>query len=166
MTKTKWIPQIDDLYYTIESDLLSSFSGNKYDIENIENGNYFQTPELRQQAIETLKKAFHGYTIKKPVLFPVNNELDELEACNSTQKLEVELIDKENNLMLFAKFRADVCAETDGDDWNTPLTSKIKWAKINSLEVDICDENGNDVEDENDLIYNELLTFLKDFYEK
>ena len=74
MTKTKWIPKIDDLYYTIESDLLSSFSGNKYDMQNIENGNYFQTPELRKQAIETLKKAFHGYTLKKPVFVPVDNE--------------------------------------------------------------------------------------------
>ena len=166
MTKTKWIPQLDDLYYTIESDLLSSFSGNKYDMQNIENGNYFQTPELRKQAIETLKKAFHGYTLKKPVFVPANNELDELEACNSTQKIEVELIDKENNLLVFAKFRADVSAETDGDDWNTPITSKIKWAKIFNLSFDICDENGDDVADENDLIYKELLTFLKDFYEK
>src|SRR5574344_1548423 len=116
MTKNKWIPKIDDLYYTIESDLLSSFSGNKYDIENIENGNYFQTPELRKQAIEMLKNAFHGYTLKKPVLFPANNELEELEACNSTQTLEVEIIHKENKFIVFAKFRADVCAETDGDD--------------------------------------------------
>lgn len=166
MTKIKWVPQIDDLYYTIESDLRSSFSGNKYDIQNIENGNYFQTPELRQQAIEMLKKAFHGYTFKKPALFPVNNELEELEARNSNQKIEVELIDKENNLVVFANFWVYVSAETDGDGWNTPRTSQIKWSKIFDLSFCICDENGDEVEDENDLIYNEVLTFLQDFYEK
>ena len=165
MTKTKWVPQIDDLYYTIESDLPSSFSGHKFDIQNIENGNYFQTPELRQQAIEMLKNAFHGYTIKKPALFPVN-ELEYLEARDSYQDFSIELIDKENNFMVFANFWVDVCADIDGDDWNIPRTSQIKWAKIFDLSFDICDENGDKVADENDLIYNEVLTFLKDFYEK
>ena len=165
MKETKWIPQIDDLYYTIESDLPSSFAGHKFDIQNIENGNYFQTPELRQQAIDMLKNAFHGYTLKKPALFPVD-ELPRLEAYNSNQSLNVELIDKENDLMVFANFWVDVCAEEDGDGWNTPRTSHIKWAKIFDLSFDICDENGDEVEDENDLIYNEVLTFLKEFYEK
>ena len=165
MTKTKWVPQIDDLYYTIESDLPSSYAGHKFDIQNIENGNYFQTPELRQQAIEMLKKAFHGYTLKKPALFP-KNELKYLEIKDSIQKIEVDLIDKENNLTVFAKFWVDVCAEEDGDGWNTPKTSHIKWAKIFDLSLKICDENGNKVADENDLIYNEVLTFLKEFYEK
>ena len=165
MTKTKWVPQIDDLYYTIESDLPSSFAGHKFDIQNIENGNYFQTPELRQQAIEMLKKAFHGYTIKKPALFPVN-ELEYLEARDSYQDFSIELIDKENNFMVFANFWVDVCADIDGDDWNIPRTSQIKWSKIFDLSFDICDENGDEVEDENGLFYNELLTFLKDYYEK
>ena len=146
MKKTKWIPQIDDLYYTIESDLPSSFAGHKFDIQNIENGNYFQTPELRQQAIDMLKNAFHGYTLKKPALFPVD-ELPRLEAYNSNQNLNVELIDKENDLMVFANFWVDVCADIDGDDWNIPRTSQIKWAKIFDLSFDICDENGDEVED-------------------
>ena len=164
MTKTKWIPQIDDLYYTIESDLPSSFAGHKFDIQNIENGNYFQTPELRQQAIEMLKNAFHGYTLKKPALFP-ENELPFLNWFDDVQIFKLEFIDKENNLMVFANVTIYVDVEHDGDDWNTPRTTTIK-SKIHSLDVDICDENGDEVEDENDLIYNEVLILLKDFYEK
>ena len=103
--------------------------------------------------------------MKTPALFP-ENELKYLEIKDSYQKFEVDLIDKENNLMVFANFWVDVCAEEDGDGWNTPITSHIKWAKIFNLSFDICDENGDEIYDENDLIYNELLTFLKEFYEK
>ena len=165
MKKTNWVPKIDEDYYTIETIHCGTFVGHRFDLQNIESGNYFQTPELRQQAIEMLKNAFHGYTLKKPALFPVD-ELPRLEAYDSNQSLNVELIDKENNLMVFANFWVDVCSEEDGDDWNTPRTSHIKWAKIFDLSLDICDENGDEIYDENDLIYNEVLTFLKEFYEK
>ena len=164
-TKNSWIPKFDDFYYTIETILPTSFAGNKYDLENIENGNYFQTPELRKEAIETLKKAFHGYTLKKPALFPVD-ELPRLESYNSIQNLNVELIDKENNLMVFANFCVDVAADSDGDDWNIPRTVEITSAKVFDLSFDICDENGEEVADENGLFKTELLTFLKEFYEK
>lgn len=52
--------------------------------------------------------------------------------------------------------------EHDGDDWNTPRTTTIK-SKIHSLEVDICDKNGDEVEDENDLILTNYYTFYKIF---
>ena len=165
MKKTKWVPQFDDLYFTIETELPTSFTCNKYDIENIKNGNYFQTPELRQKAIDMLKNAFHGYTLKKPALFPVN-ELPRLEAYNSIQNLNVELIDKENNLMVFANFWVDVDVDEDGDDFNIPRTVEITSAKVFDLSFDICDENGDEVADENGLLRTELLTFLKEFYEK
>ena len=165
MTKTKWTPQIGDEYYSIDSIGAWTYRGTKIDHDFIENGNYFQTPELRKKAIEMLKNSFHGYTLKKPALFPVD-ELPRLEAYNSNQNLNVELIDKENDLMVFANFWVDVCAEEDGDDWNIPRTSQIKWAKIFDLSFDICDENGDEVEDENYLIYDEVLTFLQEFYEK
>ena len=164
MTKTQWFPQIGDEYYSIDSINAWTYRGDKVDIRNITDGNYFQTPELRQQAIEMLKKAFHGYTLKKPALFP-ENELPFLNWFDDVQIFKLEFIDKENNLMVFANVTIYVDAEHDGDDWNTPRTTTIK-SKIHSLEVDICDENGDDVEDENELFYNELLTFLKDFYEK
>ena len=165
MKKTKWMPQLDEEYYSIGTPGAWTFDDDKVDARNIANGNYFQTPELRQQAIEMLKNAFHGYTIKKPALFPVN-ELEYLEARDSFQKFEVELIDKENNFMVFANFWVDVRADIDGDDFNIPRTNQIMWAKMFDLSFDICDENGDEVEDENGLFYNELLTFLKDYYEK
>ena len=164
MTKTKWVPQIGDEYYSIDSINAWTYRGDKVDIRNITDGNYFQTPELRQQAIEMLKNAFHGYTLKKPALFP-ENELPFLNWFDDVQIFKLEFIDKENNLMVFANVTIYVDAEHDGDDWNIPRTTTIK-SKLHSLEVDICDENGDEVEDENDLMYNEVLTFLKDFYEK
>ena len=118
----------------------------------------------KKQVIESLKKAFHGYTIKKPALFP-ENELPFLNWFDDVQIFKLEFIDKENDLMVFANVTIYVDAEHDGDDYNTPRTTTIR-SKIHSLEVDICDENGDEVEDEEDLIYNEVLTFLKDFYEK
>ena len=163
MKKIKWTPKIDDLYFTIESNLPTSFTGNKYDLYNIENGNYFQTPELRQQAIEMLKSTFHGYTLKKPALFP-ENELPSLNYFDDVQILKLEFIDEENNLMVFADVTIYAEAEHNGDDYNTPRTTTIK-SKIHLLEVDICDENSNEVEDENDLIYNEVLKILTDIYE-
>ena len=89
----------------------------------------------------------------------------ELEPENGYQTFDLEFKDSDMNFMAFAKLVVDVSVEHDGDDWNTPRTTTIR-SKIHSLEVDICDENGDDVEDENDLIYNELSKFLKDFYEK
>ena len=103
--------------------------------------------------------------MKTPALFP-ENELKYLEIKDSIQKIKVELIDKENNLMVFAEFWVDVAVDEDGDDFNIPRTTEITSAKIFDLSFDICDENGDEVADENDLIYNELLTFLKEFYEK
>jgi len=164
MKKTKWMPQLDEEYYSIGTPGAWTFDDDKVDARNIADGNYFQTPELLQQAIEMLKNAFHGYTLKKPALFP-ENELPFLNCFDDVQTFDLEFIDKENNLMVFANITIYVDAEHDGDDWNTPRTTTIK-SKIHSLEVDICDENGDEVEDENDLIYNEVLTFLKDFYEK
>ena len=165
MKKTKWVPQLDEEYYSIGVPGSWTFDDDKVDAKNIADGNYFQTPELLQKAIEMLKNSFHGYTLKKPALFP-ENELKYLEIKDSIQKFEVDLIDKENNLTVFAKFWVDVCAEEDGDGWNTPRTNHIKWAKIFDLSLKVCDENGDKVADENDLIYNEVLTFLKEFYEK
>ena len=89
----------------------------------------------------------------------------ELEPENGYQTFNLEFAERDLNFMVFAKVVVDVCVEEDGDDWNTPRTTTIR-SKIHSLEVDICDENGDEVEDEKDLIYNEVLTFLKDFYEK
>ena len=166
MKKTKWVPQLDEDYYTIESIHCGTFVGHRFDRQNIETGNYFQTPELRQQAIELLKNAFHGYTLKKPALFPVD-ELPRLEALlNSVKKLNVELIDKENNFMVFANFWVNVDVDEDGDDFNIPRTTEITSAKIFDLAFDICDENGDEVADENGLFRTELLIFLKEFYEK
>ena len=165
MKKTNWMPQLDEEYYSIGTNGPWTFDDDKVDARNIADGNYFQTPELLQQAIDMLKNAFHGYTLKKPALFPVD-ELPRLESYDSNQSLNVELIDKENNLMVFANFWVDVCAEEDGDGRNTPRTSHIKWAKIFNLSFDICDENGDVVKDENGLFRTELLTFLKEFYEK
>ena len=165
MKKNNWMPKIGEEYYTVDSDGAWTYRGSKIDAKFIETGNYFQTPELRKQAIETLKKAFHGYTLKKPALFPVD-ELKYLEIKDSIQKFKVELIDKENNLMVFAEFWVDVYVDEDGDDFNIPRTTEITSAKIFDLSFDICDENGDEIYDENDLIYNEVLTFLKEFYEK
>ena len=165
MKKNNWMPKIDEEYYSIGTPGAWTFDDDKVDASNIADGNYFQTPELLQKAIEMLKNAFHGYTLKKPALFP-ENELKYLEIKDSIQKIKVELIDKENNLMVFAEFWVDVDVDEDGDDFNIPRTTEITSAKIFDLSFDICDENGDEVADENDLIYNELLTFLKEFYEK
>ena len=89
----------------------------------------------------------------------------ELEPENGYQTFDLEFRDSDMNFMAFAKLVVDVSVEHDGDDWNTPRTTTIK-SKLHSLEVDICDENGDEVEDENDLIYNEVLIFLKEIYEK
>jgi hypothetical protein len=89
----------------------------------------------------------------------------ELEPENGYQTFDLEFVERDMNFMVFAKVVVNVSVEHDGDDWNIPRTTTIK-SKINSLAVDICDENGDEVDDENDLIYNEVLTFLKDFYEK
>ena len=165
MKKTKWMPQLDEEYYSIGTPGAWTFDDDKVDARNIADGNYFQTPELLHQAIEMLKNAFHGYTLKKPALFPVE-ELPRLEAYCSVQKLNVELIDKENNFMVFANFLVDVCSDSDGDDFNIPRTVEITSAKIFDLSFDICDENGEEVADENGLFKTELLAFLKEFYEK
>ena len=103
--------------------------------------------------------------MKTPKLFP-ENKLKYLEIKDSYQKFEVDLIEKENNLMVFANFWVDVDVDEDGDDFNIPQTTEITSAKIFDLSLDIYDENGYEVEDENDLIYNEVFTFLKEFYEK
>ncbi len=90
--------------------------------------------------------------------------LPELEPISDYQTFELEFAERDLNFMVFAKVVVDVSVEHDGDDWNTPRTTTIK-SKIHSLEVDICDENGDEVEDENDLIYNEVLYILQNFYE-
>ena len=89
----------------------------------------------------------------------------ELEPENGYQTFDLEFAERDLNFMVFAKVVVNVSVEHDGDDWNTPRTTTIR-SKIHKLEVDICDENGDKVADENDLIYNEVLTFLKEFYEK
>ena len=165
MKKTNWMPQLDEEYYSIGTLGPWTFNDDKVDARNIADGNYFQTPELLQQAIDMLKNAFHGYTLKKPALFPVD-ELPRLEAYSFIQKLNVELIDKENNFMVFAEFWVDIYVEEDGDDFNIPRTTEIKSTSIFDLSFDICDENGDVVKDENGLFRTELLTFLKEFYEK
>ena len=165
MKKTNWMPQLDEEYYSIGTPGPWTFDDDKVDARNIADGNYFQTPELLQQAIDMLKNAFHGYTLKKPALFPVD-EMPRLEAYNSIQNLNVELIDKENNFMVFAEFWVDIYVEEDGDDFNIPRTTEIKSTLIFDLSFDICDENGDVVKDENGLFRTELLTFLKEFYEK
>ena len=165
MKKTNWMPQLDEEYYSIGTLGPWTFNDDKVDARNIADGNYFQTPELLQQAIDMLKNAFHGYTLKKPALFPVD-ELPRLEAYSFIQKLNVELIDKENNFMVFAEFWVDIYVDEDGDDFNIPRTTEIKSTLIFDLSFDICDENGDVVKDENGLFRTELLTFLKEFYEK
>ena len=90
--------------------------------------------------------------------------LPELEPISDYQTFELEFADSDLNFMVFAKVVVDVSVEHDGDDWNIPRTTTIK-SKIHSLEVDICDEYGDEVEDENDLIYNELLYILQNIYE-
>ena len=91
-------------------------------------------------------------------------EFPELEAENSYQTFDLEFKDSDMTFMAFAKLVVDVSVEHDGDDWNTPRTTTIR-SKIHSLEVDICDENGDEVEDEQDLIYNEVLYILQNIYE-
>ena len=91
--------------------------------------------------------------------------LPELEPISDYQTFDLEFADSDLNFMVFAKVVVDVSVEHDGDDWNIPRTTTIK-SKIHSLDVYICDENGDEVEDENYLIYDEVLTFLQDFYEK
>ena len=92
--------------------------------------------------------------------------LPELEPIDGCQTFDLEFIERDMKFMVFAKILVDVCAVKDGDGWNTPYTNEITWARVFDLSLDICDENGDEVEDENDLIYNEVLTFLKDFYER
>ena len=91
-------------------------------------------------------------------------EFPELEPENGYQTFDLEFKDSDMTFMAFAKLVVDVSVEHDGDDWNTPRTTTIR-SKIHSLEVDICDENGDEVEDENDLIYNEILYILQNIYE-
>jgi hypothetical protein len=91
--------------------------------------------------------------------------LPELEPISDYQTFDLEFAESDLNFMVFAKLVVDVSVEHDGDDWNTPRTTTIK-SKIHSLEVDICDENGDEVEDENYLIYDEVLYILQNFYEK
>ena len=88
----------------------------------------------------------------------------ELEPENGYQTFDLEFAESDLNFMVFAKVVVDVSVENDGDDWNTPRTTTIR-SKIHSLEVDICDENGDEVEDEDDLIYNEVLYILQNIYE-
>ena len=88
----------------------------------------------------------------------------ELEPENGYQTFNLEFAESDLNYMVFAKVCVDVSVEHDGDDWNTPRTTTIR-SKIHSLEVDICDENGDEVEDENDLIYDEVLYILHNIYE-
>ena len=88
----------------------------------------------------------------------------ELEPENGYQTFNLEFAERDLNFFVFAKVVVDVCVEEDGDDWNTPRTTTIR-SKIHSLEVDICDENGDEVEDENYLIYDEILYILQNIYE-
>ena len=88
----------------------------------------------------------------------------ELEPENSYQTFDLEFKDSDMTFMAFAKLVVDVSVEHDGDDWNTPRTTTIR-SKIHKLEVDICDENGNEVEDENWLIYDKVLNILHNIYE-
>ena len=90
--------------------------------------------------------------------------LPELEPINDYQTFDLEFVERDLNFMVFAKVVVDVSVEHDGDDWDTPRTTTIK-SKIHSLEIDICDGNGNEVEDENYLIYDELLYILQNIYE-
>ena len=88
----------------------------------------------------------------------------ELEPENGYQTFDLEFKDSDMNFMAFAKLVVDVSVEHDGDDWNTPRTTTIR-SKIHSLEVDIYDENGDEVEDENWLIYDKVLNILHNIYE-
>ena len=88
----------------------------------------------------------------------------ELEPENGYQTFDLEFVERDMNFMVFAKVVVDVSVKHDGDDCNTPLTTTIR-SKIHKLEVDICDENGDEVEDESDLIYNEVLYILQNIYE-
>ena len=88
----------------------------------------------------------------------------ELEPENGYQTFDLEFKDSDMTFMAFAKLVVYVSVEHDGDDWNTPRTTTIR-SKIHKLEVDICDENGDEIYDENDLIYNEILYILQNIYE-
>ena len=92
------------------------------------------------------------------------NLFPELEPENGYQTFNLEFAERDLNFMVFAKVVVDVSVEPDGEDWNTPRTTTIR-SKLHSLEVDICDENGDEVEDENDLIYDEVLYILQKIYE-
>ena len=92
------------------------------------------------------------------------NLFPELEPENGYQTFNLEFAERDLNFMVFAKVVVDVSVEHDGDDLNTPRTTTIR-SKIHSLEVDICDENGDEVEDENYLIYDEVLYIVQNIYE-
>lgn len=88
----------------------------------------------------------------------------ELKPISGYQTFDLEFAERDFNFMVFAKVVVDVSVEHDGDGWNTPRTTTIK-SKIHSLEIDICDENGDEVDDENYLIYDEVLYILQNIYE-
>ena len=88
----------------------------------------------------------------------------ELEPENSYQTFDLEFKDSDMTFMAFARLVVNVSVEHDGDDWNTPRTTTIR-SKIHKLEVYICDEYGNEVEDENWLIYDKVLNILHNIYE-
>src|SRR5574344_1700324 len=89
----------------------------------------------------------------------------ELEPENGYQTFDLEFAERDLNFMVDAKLVVNVSVEHDGDDWNTPRTTTVK-SKIHSLEVYIFDENGDEVEDENYSIYDEVLYILQNIYEK
>ena len=88
----------------------------------------------------------------------------ELEPENGYQTFDLEFRDSDMNFMAFAKLVVAVSVEHDGDDYNTPRTTTIK-SKIHSLKVDIYDENGDEVDDENYLILDKVLYILQNIYE-
>ena len=90
--------------------------------------------------------------------------LPELKPISEYQTFDLEFAERDMNFMVFAKVVVDVSVEHDGDDWNTPITTTIR-SKIHSLEVDICDEYGDEVEDENYSIYDEVLYIVQKIYE-
>ena len=101
--------------------------------------------------------------IKTPVLKP-ENILPELESENGYQSLELEFRDESNDLNIEVTCVVWVKVEWDGDGYNLPRTCTIK-SDIYTIDFDATDDDGDKVQDEDNLILTELKKQLTNKYQ-
>ena len=101
--------------------------------------------------------------IKPPVLKP-EYSLPELESENGYQSLELEFRDETNDLNIEVTCVVLVKVEWDGDDYNLPRTCTIK-SDVHTIDFDATDNDGNKIQDEDNLILTELKRQLINKYQ-